>query len=79
MFLADLFSRFCSARGQFVIVVTNQCVSSGKHVASLGKSTNLQGLVFHFISLSAYEMKFLPPFLFQKIEVYIVLIHNLRI
>ena len=28
---------------------------------------------------SAYEMKFLPPFLFQKIEVYVALIHNFRI
>ena len=29
MFLANLFSRICSAPGQFVIVVANQCVSSG--------------------------------------------------
>ena len=27
--LANLFSRICSARGQFVIVVANQCASSG--------------------------------------------------
>ena len=33
MFLANLFSRICSARGQFVIVVANQCAASGKHVA----------------------------------------------
>ena len=42
MFLANLFSRICSARGQFVIVVANQRASSGKHVALLGKSTNFQ-------------------------------------
>ena len=42
MFLANLFSRICSARGQFVIVVANQC----KHVALLGKFTDFQGLVF---------------------------------
>ena len=29
MLLANLFSRICSARGQFVIVVANQCASSG--------------------------------------------------
>ena len=39
MFFANLFSRICSARGQFVIVVANQC----KHVALLGKSTKFQG------------------------------------
>ena len=33
MFLDNLFSRICSARGQFVIVVANQCTASGKHVA----------------------------------------------
>ena len=29
MLLANLFSRICSARGQFVIVVANQCACSG--------------------------------------------------
>ena len=33
----------------------------------------------YFVSSSAYKMKFWPPFLFQKIEVYVALIHNFRV
>ena len=42
MFLANPFSRICSARGQFVIVVANQCAASGKHVA-LGPGAKKDG------------------------------------